>query len=142
MSYRLWLVLAFLLVNLLLFPRPASTLTPDEVLQLKAAGVSEETIQMMLRNEKEQGIPSDTREQGYATDHMGTWKLRDGRTVTSTGKRQLPLHYPTEYPPPSPYAPYIYPQVGIPSVKAWRRSSPHLPPPSPSGRPFYPHRRE
>jgi hypothetical protein len=96
----------------------------------------------MLRNESENKVSADKLEQGYATDHIGTWKLRDGRTITSTGKRQLPLHYPTEYPPPSPYAPYVYPYVSIPPGKAWRRSSPvpsHLPEtqenPSPSPSP-------
>lgn len=127
MSPPLWLGLLACVFSLLGITREACALTPEEVLKLKAAGVSEETIQLMLRNDSETKISADQLEQGYATDHMGTWKLRDGRTITTTGKRQSPLHYPTEYPPLSPYAPYVYPYVGIPSGKAWRRSSPVQP---------------
>ncbi len=95
-------------VSLLFFvwSSPTLALTPAEVLKLKDAGVSEETIQMMLQNEAESRISSDQVEQGYATDHMGSWQLRDGRTIHSPGKRQLPLDYPTQYPTPPPYAPY------------------------------------
>jgi hypothetical protein len=98
----------------------AAALTPEEVLKLKAAGVSDETIQLMIKQEREQRVPPAMVEQGYATDRMGTWKLKDGRTITSTGKRQLPLHYPTEYPPPSPYLPNIYPYVVTPPIDGWR----------------------
>jgi hypothetical protein len=93
---------------------PSFALTPEEVLQLKAAGVSEETIQLMLENARDRKLSPSLLEQEYATEHMGTWHLRDGRTIHSTGKRQLPLHYPTEYPPPPPYAPYISPYVVAP----------------------------
>lgn len=134
MSRPLWLVLIALIFGLLGTEGEPYALTLEEVLKLKAAGVSEETIQLMLRNESEKNVSADKLEQGYATDHMGTWKLRDGRTITSTGKRQLPLHYPTEYPLPSPYAPYVYPHVNIPSGKPWRRTSP--------GRPRLPERQE
>lgn len=124
MSYLSWLVLCSLVIIFIVVNGEAQALTPEEVLKLKASGVSEETIQLMLQNEKESKISVDKLEQGYATEHMGTWKLRDGRTITSTGKRQRPLHYPTEYPPPAPYAPYIYPYVNIPAENAWRRSAP------------------
>jgi hypothetical protein len=127
MSHPFWLVLFAFVFSLLGINREACALTPEEVLKLKAAGVSEETIQLMLRNESENKISTDKLEQGYATDHMGTWKLRDGRTITSTGKRQLPLHYPTEYPPPSPYVPYVYPYVNIPPPKVRRPPSPVRP---------------
>ena len=130
MSALAWLALIVLVANLPWATSPVLALTPEEVLKLKAAGVSEETLQLMLQNEKEDKIPEDMREQGYATDHMGTWKLKDGRTITATGKRQLPLHYPTEYPPPSPYAPYIYPHIGFPLDGEWRQLTP-APPPSP-----------
>lgn len=89
-------------------------LTAEEVLKLKAAGVSDETIQMMLQKELDDKLPPNAVEQGYATEHQGTWQLRDGRTLHSTGKRQLPLHYPTEYPPSPPYAPPIYPYITLP----------------------------
>jgi hypothetical protein len=88
---------------------PSLALTPEEVLQLKAAGVSEGTIQLMLENERERKLSPSLLEQEYAAEHPGTWHLRDGRTIHSTGKRQLPLHYPTEYPPTPPYPPYISP---------------------------------
>jgi len=121
------LVLVTLVFGLLGLNGATYALSPEEVLKLKAAGVSEETIQLMLRSESEHKVSADKLEQGYATDHMGTWKLRDGRTITSTGKRQLPLHYPTEYPPPSPYAPYVYPYVNVPPPKVRRPSSPVRP---------------
>jgi hypothetical protein len=127
MSHPFWLVLVALVLTLLGINGEVCALTPEEVLKLKAAGVSEETIQLMLRNESENKVSADKLEQGYATDLMGTWKLRDGRTITSTGKRQLPLHYPTEYPPPSPYAPYVYPYIDFPVGKARPRSSPVQP---------------
>jgi hypothetical protein len=104
-------------------------LTPEEVLKLKKAGVSDETIQLMLEQEHDRRIPSDMVEQGYATDRIGTWKLYDGRTITSTGKRQLPLHYPTEYPPSAPYTPNVYPYVVTPPINGWSTapSSPSSP---------------
>jgi hypothetical protein len=66
-------------------------LTPAEVLKLKEAGVIEETIQTMLQNEAESRISSDQVEQACATDHLGSWRLKNGRTIHSTGKRQRPL---------------------------------------------------
>ena len=133
MSRQLWLV-PFCLVGFLLTGRiHALALTPEEVLKLKKAGVSDETIQLMLEQERERRVPSNMSEQGYATDHMGTWKLKDGRTITSTGKRQLPLHYPTESPPPASYTPDIYPYVVTPPINGWRAapSSPRDAVPSP-----------
>lgn len=121
------------LCPLLLFhlrPHLALALTPEEILKLKKAGVSEKTIQMMLEQERDRQIPPNMTEQGYATDHPGTWKLQDGRTITSTGKRQLPLHYPTEYPPPAPYAPDISPYIFTPP----RSGGPLVPPPHSSPR--------
>src|SRR6266436_4850059 len=112
--HNIWRVQFSLIAALLLGASTAFSLTPEEVLKLKAAGVSETTIQLMLQKEHEDKIPSRTLEQGYATEHMGTWKLQDGRTITSTGKRQLPLDYPTAYPPDSPYTPNVYPYVVIP----------------------------
>jgi len=124
MSFPFWLVLIFLSSSLLCPTSTARALTPEEILKLKEAGVSEETLQLMLRNERENKISADKLEQGYVTDHRGTWKLKDGRTITSTGKRRLPLHYLTEYPPVSPYAPYIYPHIGLPTDGIWQRSTP------------------
>lgn len=111
MASRRALFLFFVSLLFFVWSSPTLALTPAELLKLKEAGVSEETIQMMLQNEAESRISSDQVEQGYATDHMGSWRLRDGRTIHSTGKRQLPLDYPTEYPTPPPYAPYADPHI-------------------------------
>ena len=114
MSWCVWLVLAALSTIDLFFSPSGFALTPEEVLKLKAAGVSDETIQLMIQKEQEDKVPAEMRQQGYATDQMGTWKLKDGRTIHSTGKRQRPLHFPTEYPPPPPYLPQISPYVFFP----------------------------
>ena len=121
--YNIWLVQLSIIGALLLGSSTTFSLTPEEVLKLKAAGVSEATIQLMLQKEQENKIPAKTLEQGYATDHMGTWKLQDGRTITSTGKRQLPLDYPTAYPPYSPYPPNIYPYVVGPPPEGHHKAS-------------------
>src|SRR5258708_4098427 len=121
--HNIWLVQFSLIAALLLEASTTFSLTPEEVLKLKAAGVSETTIQLMLQKEQEDKIPSRTLEQGYATEHMGTWKLQDGRTITSTGKRQLPPDYPTMYPPDSPYAPSIYPYVVSPPPEEQHKAS-------------------
>ncbi|MBI3303440.1 MAG: hypothetical protein HYZ72_15360, partial [Deltaproteobacteria bacterium] len=132
MSRAVFLVPIAVLVASLFCGASAFALTPEEVLKLKAAGVSDETIQMMLQKELDDKVSSDTVEQGYATEHMGTWKLKDGRTIHSTGKRQLPLHYPTEYPPPPPYAPQIYPYVVLPPAGARRPFPPATRPDPPA----------
>src|SRR5581483_399731 len=124
MNKMIWLVQLLGIGVLASWGSASFALTPEEILKLKAAGVSEETIQLLLQKEQEEQIPASTVEQGYATDHMGAWKLKDGRTITSTGKRRLPLHYPTDYPPPSPYMPYMYPYVTAPSVQDWRSTAP------------------
>ncbi len=111
MPYRFYTSVIISLMLTAFWASVAFTLTPTEVLKLKEAGLSEETIQMMLQNEAESRISSDQVEQGYATDHMGSWQLRDGRMIHSTGKRRLPLDYPTEYPTPPPYAPYADPHI-------------------------------
>ena len=125
MSRSIWLVPFYFVGLLIMGKNQVFALTPEEVLKLKKAGVSEETIQMMLEQEREGKVPPTMVEQGYATDHPGTWKLKDGRTITSTGKRQLPLHYPTEYPPPAPYSPNIYPYIAPPPISGWRTTPPY-----------------
>jgi hypothetical protein len=138
MSHFIWLALVSLLTVNVFVPVPCSALTPEEVLKLKAAGVSEETIQLMLQKEPEDKVSSDMVQQGYATEHMGTWKLRDGRIIHSTGKRQLPLHFPTEYPPPPPYMPQLYPYVFLPPANIQQSPVPaqsQQPPQEPSPQP-------
>lgn len=71
----------------------ARALTAEEVLQLKQAGVSDDTIQDMLQNERQKeqqkaaDAPSAAMEQDkFANDHIGSWTTSDGRVVLSTGK--------------------------------------------------------
>ncbi len=75
---------AFLLV-LLLVPLPCLGLTPDQVLKLKKAGVSDRTIQLMIEQERE------AKESPY--DTMGVREIRDksGKTVVvhSTGRSKI-----------------------------------------------------
>ncbi len=74
---------AILIVLVLTFHLSYSyALTPEEVLQLKKAGVSDRTIQMMLKQEE------DARAQD-ASNRFGTHEVRDRdgkvKTVYSTG---------------------------------------------------------
>lgn len=69
----------------------AAALTAAEVLQLKQAGVSDETIQKMLDNESQKqqqdAAPSAAmQDQKFANDNIGSWTTSDGRVVLSTGK--------------------------------------------------------
>ncbi len=72
---------------------PAYSLTVEEILALKKAGVGDETIQMLLEQEYEERS---------AAEHLGTWTTLDGRVIRSTGKRHRPLSssevYPGQYP--------------------------------------------
>lgn len=90
---RTSLLLSVLPALLLCSAGAARALTADEILQLKQAGVSDDTIQDMLQNErlKEQqkaaDAPSAAMEQDkFANDHIGSWTTSDGRVVLSTGK--------------------------------------------------------
>jgi hypothetical protein len=87
------LALCALPALLLCAARPAHALTAQEILQLKDAGVSDDTIQDMLQDEKlkEQkkaaDAPSAAMEQDkFVNDHIGSWTNSDGRVVLSTGK--------------------------------------------------------
>lgn len=97
---------------LLFLPAPAQALTADEVLKLRAAGVSDETIQKMLDSEKDSaaGVPQNMVDQEYATRHQGSWNLPDGSVVLSTGKSQQPGFDPT-IPQSNPYPISVYPYV-------------------------------
>lgn len=110
----------------------AHALTADEILQLKQAGVSDDTIQDMLQNErlKEQqkaaDAPSAAMEQDkFANDHIGSWTTSDGRVVLSTGKADpqkdvfdptIPQN-PADTTPTSIY-PYVFTGVGPPGPPA------------------------
>ncbi len=75
-------------------PGAAFGLTAEEVLKLREAGVSDETIRQMLENERaeaeakknDQAATEQMQQQEFASDHIGTWNLSDGRVVLSTGK--------------------------------------------------------
>jgi hypothetical protein len=75
------LVLLFILVNT--FWSPCYALTPDQIVTLKKAGVSDKTIQMMLEQER------DARNEN-PTDQIGVREVKDkeGNVVTiySTGR--------------------------------------------------------
>ena len=71
--------------------RAARALSAEEVLQLKQAGVSDETIQKMLDAESQKrqqdGPPNAAmQDQKFANDNIGSWTTSDGRVVLSTGK--------------------------------------------------------
>jgi len=71
--------------------RTTWALTAEEVLQLKQAGVSDETIQKMLDNESQKqqqdAAPNAAmQDQKFANDNIGSWTTSDGRVVLSTGK--------------------------------------------------------
>jgi hypothetical protein len=93
-----------LLVFLGLSATPGFSLTVEEILALKKAGVSEETIQMLLERERE--------EKAMAL-RAGTWKLGDGRTVYSTEGAAPPA---SQYGPEA-YPLCIYPMIDVPQPK-------------------------
>ena len=84
MMKRAWRRMAVPLIFIVLasFLNYSYALTPEQVLQLKKAGVSDKTIQLMLKQE------ADAREQD-AFNRLGTHEIKgaDGkvRTVYSTG---------------------------------------------------------
>lgn len=83
---------------------PADALTVDEIIALKKAGVSEETIQMLLERE---------REDKTMALRAGTWKLGDGRTVyTTEGSSPGAPQYGQEA-----YPLCIYPMIDVPAPK-------------------------
>jgi hypothetical protein len=90
------------LLSSLFLAVPSFALTVEEIIALKKAGVSEETIQMLLeREEKAMEI------------RAGTWKLRDGRTVYSNegAAPPAPQYGPEAYPL------CIYPTIDVPQTK-------------------------
>lgn len=134
--FVLWSLPAILLCS----TSAARALTAEEIVQLKDAGVSDDTIQDMLQNErlkeqqKAQNAPSAAMEQDkFANDHIGSWTTSDGRVVLSTGKADPQKDFadptipnsnadaqPNVYPyvftgggPPGPPAPVIGPHGPI-----------------------------
>jgi hypothetical protein len=95
-----------LLVSLLVFllsSIPAWALTTEEILALKKAEVSDETLQRLLEQEHEDKL---------LTEHLGTWTTPDGRVIRSTGKRQWSLNPPELHQPQ--YLIGVYPFIQLP----------------------------
>jgi hypothetical protein len=92
-------VYAVLTALWLLLPSAADALTVAEVLALKKAGVSEETLQMLIERERDEKIMAL---------RAGTWKLSDGRTVYATEG------LPSPDGEPQAYAPCITPVIDVP----------------------------
>jgi hypothetical protein len=87
------------MIVLMAVAAPAGALTVAEILALKKAGVSEETLQMLIERERD--------DKAMAL-RAGTWKLPDGRTVYATDG------LPNAAGEPQPYVPCIYPEVNVP----------------------------
>lgn len=66
-------VLAFALLTV----SPAAAVTVEEILALKKAGVSEETIRMLIEQEENKSFPAE---------RLGTHVTEDGRVIRSTGR--------------------------------------------------------
>ena len=91
----------------------ARALTVDEILRLKKAGVSDETIQMLIEQEYEEKA---------AADYLGRRETPEGTVIRSTGKRPRPAS-----PPPAPGGGY-YPGGVYPFIKVAPPGGPALPP--------------
>jgi hypothetical protein len=126
-SFVLWSLPALLLCS----ATTARALTAEEVLQLRDAGVSDDMIQDMIKNErlkdqqKAQNAPSAAMEQDkFANDHIGSWTTSDGRVVLSTGKADPQKDFADPTIPnanadsqPSVY-PYVFTGAGQPGPPA------------------------
>jgi hypothetical protein len=84
---------------LLLLAPSAHALTVAEILALKKAGVSDETLQMLIERERDEKI---------LALRAGTWKLSDGRTVYATEG------LPNPEGETQAYAPCITPVIDVP----------------------------
>jgi hypothetical protein len=96
----------------------AEPLTAEQVLQLRQAGVSDETIQKMLEQSSSGSgsgstLPAPLQQQAEATDKIGAYDLPDGTHILSTGKSDMPNHYydPTIDSGQSQYPIQVYPFV-------------------------------
>ena len=106
--------LALALLASLAASAAAEPLTAEQVLQLRQAGVSNETIQKMLEQSSGTSkLPDNLQQQAEATDHIGAYDLPDGTHILSTGKSDLPNHYydPTINSGGSQYPMQVYPFV-------------------------------
>ncbi|HEX9443495.1 MAG TPA: hypothetical protein VGA73_05215 [Candidatus Binatia bacterium] len=96
MSFRIFLPVLFAALGFIAAPADGA-LSVQEILALKKAGVSEETIQMLLERERD--------DKAMAL-RAGTWKLGDGRTVYTTEGMPNPEARPEEA-----YVPCVYPVI-------------------------------
>jgi nitrogen fixation/metabolism regulation signal transduction histidine kinase len=78
--------------------QPAYSLTVEEILALKKAGVSEETLQMLLERE---------REERTLALRAGAWKTADGRMIYSIDGSPASQQQDV-------YPLCVYPQVDVP----------------------------
>jgi hypothetical protein len=85
-----------LLVSLFLAFETANALTVDEIIKLKHGGVSDETIQLLIRRDSDYRL-------------SGTWKTKDGWIIHSTEmgghRKSVDSAYQNSYPID------VYPQV-------------------------------
>jgi hypothetical protein len=85
-----------LLVSLFLAFETANALTVDEIIKLKQGGVSDETIQLLIRRDSDYRL-------------SGTWKTKDGWIIHSTEmgghRKSVDSAYQNFYPID------VYPQV-------------------------------
>jgi hypothetical protein len=85
-----------LLVSLFLAFEAANALTVDEIIKLKQGGVSDETIQLLIRRDSDYRL-------------SGTWKTKDGWIIHSTEmgghRKSVDPAYQNSYPID------VYPQV-------------------------------
>jgi predicted DNA-binding transcriptional regulator AlpA len=62
-------------------------LTVEEIIQLKKAGISESTIQLLIEDRQ---LPQKMKEKAFAQEHIGTWNIKDSQgkeaIIYSTGK--------------------------------------------------------
>ena len=73
-------------------------LTMGEIINLKKAGISDVTIQLLITNKE---LPQKMKEQAFAQEHIGTWNIRDSQgkeaIVYSTGKNCKECYDELEY---------------------------------------------
>lgn len=104
-------VLFFGLLALLVSSSSLYPLTVDEVLALKQAGVSEQTIQMLLRRE---------REEAGAAGRLGILRPQNGWIIHATPRTEWPDGYFVHDPFPVhvyPFVEFTFPPRGRPRAK-------------------------
>lgn len=92
MRRTLFLLLCFVSSSVMM-TAGVSALTIDDIIKLKKAGVSDETIQMLINQEQERSLEAK-KPSAESNKTMGTWEVKDpdGRqaTIYTTGVGQDP----------------------------------------------------